>query len=139
MSAPPILETRQAIVVHLKADVTIAPALLPAAQIFGERSEDLGWPFIRCDSFDALPGHEIEGVIHVFSKADFTDETATILKRIGDSLDSKVLYLGDEPFEGAKANVELRRTRIIPDAAEQGAWHGMAFIRATVARDCAEP
>jgi hypothetical protein len=141
MSAPPILETRRGIVAHLKADATITGPLtspVPAARIFGERSEDGSWPFIRCDSFDGGPGHEIEGVIHVFSKAPFTDEAATILKRIGNSLDSAVVYLGDAPFEGPKANVALLRTRIIPDGAEQSAWHGMAFIRATVARDCAE-
>jgi hypothetical protein len=135
MSAPPILALRRAIVAHLKADIALT-ALLPSARIFGERSTEGSWPFSRIGELEAVPGHEIGGAIHVFSKGDFTDEVAAILERIGTSLDDQVLYLGDEPFEGPKANVTLVRTRIIPDGAEQSAWHGIATISATVPKDC---
>lgn len=135
MSAPPILALRRSIVAHLKADATVV-AVLPAARQFGERSTAGSWPFSRVGELEGEPGHEIVGAIHVFSKAEFTDEVWLILERIGESLDSAVLYLGDAPGEGPKANLELVRTRVIPDAAEQSAWHGIATIRARVERDC---
>ena len=43
-----------------------------------------------------------------------------------------------ELADGRKANVDVSRTRILPDPDEQSAWHGIVSIVATIARDCAE-
>lgn len=134
MSAAPILATRRKVVARLKADATVT-VLLPAGQIFGERSDaDTPWPFSRCGEFEGEPGHVVRGNVHVFSKSDFTDEVAAITEAIGTSLDGAVIELAD----GRKANVSVSRTRILPDPDEQSAWHGIVSIVATIARDCAE-
>lgn len=136
MSAPPILALRRTIVAHLKADETVI-AVLPAARQFGERSQDLGWPFSRVGEFEGAPGHEIRGAVHVFSKGDFTDEVNTIVERIATSLDGAVLTLDEDVAR--RANIALLGTRVIPDGAEQSAWHGIVTILATIARDCTDP
>jgi hypothetical protein len=135
MSAAPILDTRRKVVARLKADATVI-ALLPAGQIFGERSDAASpWPYSRCGEFEGEPGHAVRGNVHVFSKAEFTDEVAGIVEAIGTSLDSVVLELAD----GRRAHVELIRTRILPDPDEQSAWHGIVTILATIPRDCTAP
>jgi hypothetical protein len=133
MSAPPILETRRKIVARLRADA-IVTAMLPAVRIFGLRSDpSTAWPFSRMGEFEGEPGYRVRGNVHVFSKADFDDEVAQLVERIAASLDGAVLILGDD----RRANVELAGTRILPDAAEQSAWHGIVSIIATIPRDCA--
>ena len=135
MSAPPILYTRRKIVARLKADGVVT-ALLPSGQIYGERSDaDTAWPFSRCGEFEGEPGHSVRGNVHVFSKSDFTDEVAQIAEAIGSSLDGAVLELAD----GRRANVDVVRTRILPDPAEQSAWHGIVSIVTTIPRDCTQP
>lgn len=135
MSAAPILATRRKVVARLKADGVVT-ALLPAGQIYGERSDAATpWPFARCGEFEGEPGHAVRGNVHVFSKAEFTDEVAAIVEAIGTSLDSAVLILADD----RRAHVELIRTRILPDPDEQSAWHGIVTILATIPKDCAQP
>lgn len=134
MSAPPILYFRRKVVARLKAD-SVVTALLPAGRIFGERSDpSTAWPFSRCGEFEGERGYAVRGNIHVFSKADFTDEVNQIVEVIATSLDGAVIELED----GRKANVDLERTRILADPVEQSAWHGIVSIVATIARDCAE-
>lgn len=134
MSAPPILAVRRETVARLKADFDLT-ALLPAAQIFGERSDrTTPWPYCRCSEFEGEPGYRVRGNVHVFSKATFTDEVAEITEAVGTALDGAVLLLGD----GRRAHLQLVGTRILSDPIEQSAWHGIASILATVMRDCAE-
>ena len=134
MSAPPILETRRKVVAHLRADAVVT-ALLPALQIYGERSKaDTDWPFSRCGEFEGAPGHVVRGTVHVFSKEDFTDEVGQLVEVIGSSLDSAVLTLDD----GRRAVLSLGTTRILPDPEEQSAWHGVVPFIATIAKDCTD-
>ena len=135
MSAAPIIPFRRKVVAHLKAD-SVVTALMPAGRIYGERSDaETDWPFSRCGEFEGEPGHIVRGNIHVFSKSDFTDEVGGIIEAIGTSLDRAVIELAD----GRKAHVEVERTRILPDPAEQSAWHGIVTVVATIKRPCDEP
>lgn len=133
MSVAPILGLRRAIITHLRADSSVT-ALVPSARIYGERAPaTLTWPFVRYGVSDAVPGYDITVPISVFSKSDYTDEAAAIGETIGASLDSAVLTLSD----GRKAVLRYVGMRLIPDADETAAWHGIVTIGARVARDCA--
>lgn len=135
MSAAPIIPFRRKVVAHLKAD-SVVTALMPAGRIYGERSDaETAWPFSRCGEFEGEPGHVVRGNVHVFSKSDFTDEVGAIVEAIGTSLDSAVIELAD----GRKAHVEVVRTRILPDPAEQSAWHGIVTVVSAIPKDCTAP
>ena len=74
--------------------------------------------------------------LHVFSKAEFTDQVATIMAAIVTSLGGAVIEMDD----GRKMHLtypEAGGSQIIPDAAEQNAWHGIVRFNATIARECA--
>ena len=133
MAVAPILLLRRAIVAHLRADATVT-ALIPAARIYGARSPATPvWPFVRYGVSDAVPAYEITAPLHVFSKADFTDEAVLIADAIGNSLDEQVLGMSD----GRNAHLRWAGARVIPDAAEASAFHAIVTIAATVARECA--
>lgn len=132
MSVAPILQTREALVVFLKSQATVT-AILPADQIFGERSNAGAWPFSRMGEFEGIrPRHGVRGNVHVFSKEEFTNEVNRIVERIGDVLDGAVLGLED----GRQAYVDVVSTRILPDPEEQSAWHGILAIEVTIPKDC---
>lgn len=128
------LPLRQAIVTRLRADPNVT-AVIPAAQVYGERTPaTLTWPFVRYGQSDV--GQTSGSVpLHVFSKAEFTDEAATIAAAIVESLDGKRLDLGD----GRKADLnwpEAAGTQIIPDGDEADAWHAIVRFNVTVPRTC---
>ena len=135
MSAPPILKARQAVVAFLNSNAAVTATAI-GSKIYGERppAKGLIWPFIRCDSFDALPGWQIGGLIHVFSKGPFSDEAAEITEIIAKAIDSASLDLED----GRKIWITVDRMRVIPDGAEQDAWHGICQITASAPKDCGE-
>lgn len=127
----PLIPFRRKLVARLKADAVVT-ALLPAGRIYGERSDaDTAWPFSRCGEFEGT-FEEVTGNVHAFSKSDFTDEVGGIVEAISSSLDGAVIELAD----GRKAHVTVDRTRILPDPAEQSAWHGIVMIVAKVKKDC---
>lgn len=131
MSVPPLIPFRRKVVARLKADVVVT-ALLPAGRIYGERSDaDTAWPFSRCGEFEGT-FEEVRGNVHAFSKGDFTDEVGGIVEAISTSLDGAVIELAD----GRKAHVSVERTRILPDPAEQSAWHGIVSVVAAIKKDC---
>lgn len=133
MSAAPALEVRQAIVAALKADAVLT-ALVPAARIYGERSERSGWPFIRCSEFEGAPRYQVVGNVHTFTRSKFADTAHQGNARVGAALDSAVLTLSD----GRRANIEVTATRVLEDPDEKDAWHGICSILATIAADCTE-
>ncbi len=133
MSIAPILSLRRAIVTHLRADSTVTSTAV-GQRIYGERAPAAPvWPFVRYGQSDAVPGFQITAPIHVFSKAEYTDEAAEIAEIIGASLSGKVLALDD----GRKARLRYAGHQIIPDAAEASAWHAIVRIEANVIAECA--
>lgn len=139
MSVAPILGLRKAIITHLRADASVTSLGTPAlaARIYGERTPaEKVWPFVRYGQSDALAGYEITAPIHVFSKAEFTDEVAQIAEAIGNSLDPDdrglVLVLSD----GRLARLRYLGHQVIPDAAEATAWHAIVRIGANVVKEC---
>ena len=134
MSAPPLRLLRRAIVSALKEDVPLL-ALLSEDDIHGERvPADQAWPFIKYGSADASQGYRANVPIHAFSKSEFTDEAWKLIEAIGDALDSATLALED----GSKAYCALAQLRVIPDAQESAAWHGIASISVRLERECGE-
>lgn len=130
MSVAPILGLRQAIVTHLRADTNVTSTSV-GTRIYGEKSPaNLTWPFARYGTSDAVPGHEIEAPIHVFSKAEFTDDVNAITEAISASLDGAVLTLADN----RKAYLRWTGTRVVPNEAAE--WHAIIGFRATVPREC---
>lgn len=133
MAVAPILALRKAIVAHLRADNSVTSTAM-GTRFYGERAPaSPTWPFGRYGVSDAIPGFDINVPLHVFSKADYTDEAAAIGEAIGASLDSLTLTLGD----GRTAHLHYRGMQLLPDAAEAAAWHAVVTIGARVARDCA--
>lgn len=132
MSIAPILGLRRAIVTHLRADTNVTGTSV-ASRIYGEKApapDKLIFPFARYGISDAVPGHEIDAPIHVFSKAEFTDDVNAITEAISLSLDGAVLALGD----GRKAYVRWSGTRVVANDAEE--WHAIVGFKATVPRGC---
>ncbi len=76
----------------------------------------------------------MHGNVHIFSKGDFDDEAQEITEAIAASLDGAVLTLAD----GRTAHVAIVRTRMLPDPAEQSAWHGIVETVTRIERDCAD-
>lgn len=133
MQAPPIKGVREALVTRLKASAPVT-ALLPAAQIYGERSDPkTPWPFSRMGEFDGSPGQVVVGNVHVFSKSIVTDEVNDIAEVIGTDLDGAVLQL---EADGRRIHVELVGARTMQDSTEQSGWHAVVAIRCTIKRDC---
>ena len=135
MSAAPILLMRRAVVAHLRADAVVT-SLLPSGRIYGERPESNAVrPFMRYGMSDSVPGYDVTAPLHIFSGSDFTDEIARIIEEIQASLDGAVLTLES----GEKIYMRVTSTRIIPDAAEQNAWHGVVTVKGHIPRDCTAP
>lgn len=132
MKAPPILGTREALVVFMKANTEIGLVLDPA-RIYGERSDpDGAWPFSRMGEFEGAR-EVINGNVHVFSKSIVTDEVDGIVEVIATQLDGTVLEL---ETDSRRVNIEVTRTRRLADPEERSAWHGIIAIQATIAKDC---
>jgi len=135
MASDPTLPLRQAVITKLRADPDLI-GLVPAERVYGERSPaKLTWPFVRYGQ--SLIG-QTGGVlpIHIFSKQNFTDETAEIADAIVDALDDISLDLGN----GRRATLrwpEQGGTQIIADAAEADAWHGIVRFEVAIPRACA--
>lgn len=127
---------RRAIVTRLRADADLT-ALVPDERVYGERSPAaLTWPFTRYGTSEAVPekaqcwdGARVTFPIHSFSKSDFTDEVAEINAAVAASLDNETIELSPS----SKAYVRWVGSMIIPDAAESGAYHGIARFEATIA------
>lgn len=124
------LPLRQAIVTALRADTGLTAI---TERIYGERVlADPTFPFVRYGVSDTVPqrgacwdGSRINVPIHSFSKADFTDEVAQMNAAVALALDGKVLAL-----DGGKAHLRWTGSRIIPDASEASAWHGIVSFEA---------
>jgi hypothetical protein len=134
MASDPTLPLRQAVIQRLRADPDLI-AIVPASRVYGERSpSELTWPFVRYgQSLIGQAGGTLP--IHIFSKQNFTDETAEIADAIVESLDDASLDLGD----GRKAVLkwpEQGGTQIIADGAEADAWHGIVRFEVTIPRLC---
>jgi hypothetical protein len=133
MSVAPILGLRRAIVTHLRADTAVTSTAV-GSRIYGEKvPAQPTWPFVRYGVSDAQPGFDISVPIHIFSKDDFTDDVNGIAERIGNSLDDKVLTLGD----GRRAFPVWAGVRLAGDADEASAWHSTVLFDVRVPRDCA--
>jgi hypothetical protein len=132
MSIAPILSLRKAVVTHLRADSSVTGTSV-GSRIYGEKApapDKLVWPFARYGISDAVPGHEIDAPIHVFSKAEFTDDVNAITEAISLSLDGAVLSLSD----GRDAYVHWSGTRIVANDAQE--WHAIVGFKATIPRGC---
>jgi hypothetical protein len=137
-ASDPTLPTRQAIVTHLRADTNVTTLGSPSlgTRIYGERAPGgtLSWPFVRYGQTDmGQLGGPVP--IHVFSKKQHTDEAATIMAAIVESLGGKTLELED----GRKIRLnypDAGGSQIIPDAAEADAWHGIVRFDAFIPRAC---
>ncbi len=131
MAVAPILALRRAIVTHLRADSAVI-ATAVGTRTYGERApESLTWPFVRYGVSEADQGFDITAPLHVFSKDPFTDDVDAIAEAIAESLDGKVLSLGD----GRKAYLTWAGTRV--QASTPDEWHAIVSVRAAVPRDCA--
>lgn len=129
MSVAPVLAVRRAIVTHLRADSTVTSTAV-GTRIYGERSPaQPTWPFVRYGVSDALPGHEITASLHIYSKADYTDDVNAIAEAIGNSLDDKVLDLGGDD----KAYLSWAGQQLVGDSEE---WHAVVTISARIPREC---
>lgn len=128
------LPTRQAIVAHLRADTDVTDTAM-GVRFYGERTPaTVAWPFGR---YGQTSLGQLGGAIplHFFSKAQFTDEVATIMAAVVLSLDGKVLTLEG----GRKLHLtwpDAGGSQIIPDADEANAWHGIVRLDAAMAREC---
>ena len=131
MSAAPVLETRRKVVAALRADSGLL-ALVPAAQIFGEKSQSSSWPFLRCSEFEGEPLFRVIGNVHAFSRTAFADEAHQLIEAAGNALDGAVLVLAD----GRKAHVRVTSSRMLADPEESTAWHGILSIAAEIPKDC---
>lgn len=132
MSVAPILALRKAIVAHLRADTTVTNTAV-GQRIYGERTPaEPQWPFVRYGVSDAVGGFEVNVPLHIFSKADYTDDVNAIAQAIGDSLEGKALTLGDS----RKAYLTWAGVRVMEDGAQAGAWHSIVTIAARIPRDC---
>jgi len=129
MSVAPILALRQAIVTHLRADAAVT-ATAVGTRIYGERAPaNPQSPFARYGVSDALPGFDISAPIHIFSKAEFTDDVNSIAEAIGRSLDGAVLDLSDD----RKAYLSWEGQRVVGSEEE---WHAIVTIGARIPRSC---
>lgn len=129
MTIAPILGLRRAIILHLRADSAVT-ATGVGSRIYGERTPaNLTWPFARYGVSDAVPGHEIDAPIHIFSKDPFTDDVNAIAEAVANSLDGKVLTM-----DGSKAYLTWTGTRV--QASEPDEWHAIVSFTASVPRGC---
>lgn len=135
MASDPTLLARKAIVTHLRDD-TVVTSTPVGSRIYGERTPAvLIWPFTRYGQTDF--GHTSGRIpLHTFSKSKHTDEVASIMAAIVESLGGKTLTLDD----GRKMRLtypDAGGSQIIADGAEADAWHGIVRLDAVIARECA--
>ena len=145
MSVDHNLQLRRAILPMLKAESVIAS--LTAGRVFSEAPKALpAFPFIRYGNSDGTPtewscteGSENVVTIHVFSRADGTDECARLRKAVVRALDQKTRQLEVDPDTGGSATaVDMMVTglpAIFRDTDDASAWHGVVNLAVTVADD----
>ncbi len=145
MSVDHNLQLRRAILPMLKAESVIAS--LTGGRVFSEAPKALpAFPFIRYGNSDGTPtewscteGSENVVTIHVFSRADGTDECARLRKAVVRALDQKTRQLEvDSDTGGAATAIDMQVTfmpAIFRDTDDASAWHGVVNLAVTVADD----
>lgn len=129
MSVAPILALRKAIVARLIADSAVTSTAI-GERSYGEKVPARPtWPYLHYGMSDAVPGFEITAPLHIFSKDPYTDDVNVVAETVGNSLDGRVLSLGD----GRKAYLTWEGVRIVGGDDE---WHAVVNIGARVPRDC---
>ena len=145
MSVDHNLQLRRAILPMLKAETVIAS--LTAGRVYSEAPPSLpAYPFIRYGNSDGTPtewscteGSENVVTIHIFSRADGTDECARLRKAVVRALDQKTRQLEVDPDTGVSATAVDMTVTFLPaifrDTDEASAWHGLVNVAVTVADD----
>ena len=129
----------------LKAEPVIAS--LTAGRVYSEAPPSKPeFPFIRYGNSDGTPtewscaeGSENVVTIHVFSRADGTDECARIRRAVCRALDQKTRQLEVDPDTGNAATAidmtVVGLPAIFRDTDDASAWHGVVQLAVTVAED----
>lgn len=129
----------------LKAEPLIAS--LTNGRVYSEAPKALPpFPFIRYGNSEGTPtewscseGSVNAVTIHVFSRADGTDECARLRKAVVRALDQKTRQLEVDPDTGRSATaVDMIVTglpAIFRDTDDAAAWHGVVQCQVTVAED----
>jgi hypothetical protein len=145
MSVDHNLQLRRAILPMLKAESVIAS--MTNGRVYSEAPKALPpFPFVRYGNSDGTPtewscteGSENVVTIHVFSRADGTDECARLRKAVVRALDQKTRQLEVDPDTGSSATaVDMMVTglpAIFRDTDDASAWHGVVQVSVTVAED----
>lgn len=145
MSVDHNLQLRRAILPMLKAETVIAS--LTAGRVYSEAPPSLpDYPFIRYGNSDGTPtewscteGSENAVTIHIFSKADGTDEVTRLRKAVVRALDGKTRQLEADPDTGATATAVDMTVAFLPaifrDGDDAASWHGVVNLNVTVAED----
>lgn len=129
----PTLPARQAIITRLRAETSVTSTAV-GQRIYERPPAQPVWPWARYVADFGLTSGSV--AIHVFSKAEFTDEASTIMAAIVANLGGALIAM-DDGRELHLTYPDAGGSQIIPDAAEQNAHHGIVRFNATIARECA--
>jgi hypothetical protein len=127
------LETREAIIVALRADAALT-ALLPAERIYGMASDpDATYPFVRygVPITSPLAGACVDATIHVYADGPSEDEACAIAKEIVRVLGDAALKL--DPADPDTPVITLRWTggQTLTDPSEPDIIHAYRTFAAT--------
>lgn len=145
MAVDHALQLRRGILPMLKADPVIAA--MTSGRVFSEAPPSLpAFPFIRYGGSDGTPtewscaeGSENVVTVHVFSRANGTDEVTRLRRAVVRALDGKTRQLEVDTDTGDSATaIDMTVTglpAIFRDSDDIQAWHGVVTLAVTVAED----
>jgi len=145
MSVDHNLQLRRAILPLIKVEPVVVE--LAGMRVFSEAPKALpAFPFVRYGNSDGTPtewscteGSDNAGTIHIFSRADGTDEVARLRRAVCRAIDGKTVQLEADADDGKSATALNIQVTFLPaifrDTDDASAWHGVINWQTEVAED----
>jgi hypothetical protein len=139
------LQLRRGILPLIKIEPVVLE--LAGARVYSEAPKAMpAFPFVRYGNSDGTPtewscteGSVNSGTIHVFSRADGTDECARLRRAVCRAIDGKTVQLEADPDTDISATALNIQVSFLPaifrDTDDTAAWHGVINWTTEVAED----